>query len=231
MAFIPKALFPNVPKLPGVPQLRRSLQFPAGPPPVLGVAVALGRLWQAIFSQPTWGIYDTDDTNTEENTVTVTGNLKPVVQPDSFRKFEYRQEWSVTSAPVQEGGFVNYNKVNNPFELTLRMIKTGSKSDRAKFLQSIDAIGGTTKLYKILTPERTYFSCNVTGYRIVREEARGAYFLSEVEISFIEIRTTQAEYTATSIATQNAKTDSAKPVENQGAVNGQPLTTVVGGAP
>ena len=49
---MPRYQFPNVPQLPGVPQVNRSLAFPAGPPPQVGGAVALGRLALALVSKP-----------------------------------------------------------------------------------------------------------------------------------------------------------------------------------
>lgn len=234
MAIIPKSLFPNVPKLPGVPQLARSNLFPAGPPPILGLALALGKLWQSIFAQPQWAIYrsqkseepETDDDGIQ--TVTVVAKRLPVVKPDSFGEFSYRNEWSVSDFPVQEGGFASYNKVNNPFEISVRMYHGGTKQGRAKFLESIEAIAGTLDLYDIVTPERTYLNVNVTRYEVTRRGPRGAYFLSEVDLYFREIRFISASYTTTATETQNARDPSAAPVVNTGTVLAQPTTIGTG---
>lgn len=220
---MPLIPFPNVPKLPGVPQLNRSPAFPAGPPPALGGVIALGRLLLAFLSKPQWGIYADDPPRVNAPTddlptVTVRANNPPVVVPDSIRRFAYKNEWNVSDFPIQNGGFASYNKVNNPFDITLRMTKGGTLKQRTTFINQLTDIAGTTSLYKIITPEKTYFSCNVIGFSIVREEQRGAYFLAEVDVSFREIRFVNAEYTNTAQDTANAVDPSALPPVNTGAV-------------
>lgn len=231
MALIPKPKFPNVPKLPGVPQLARSLQFPPAPAPVLGLALALGKLWQSIFAQPQWAIYKsipagTQDASDSTPTVTVAAQRVPVVVPDSFGEFSYRNESSVSDFPVQDGAFASYDKVANPFEIVVRMYKGGSKEARKKFLDSIQAIAGTLDFYDIVTPERAYLNVNVTRVEISRRGAGGAYFLSEVDLFFREIRTVTASYSTTATETQNAQNPSAAPVVNTGTVQPQPADNI-----
>jgi hypothetical protein len=235
MAVIPKPAFPNVPQLPGVPQLPRSPLFPPGPAPALNAVIALGRLALALTSKPLWGIYKVPAPTVVPattggsglDTVVVTPAQPPVIVPDSFSKFSYKQEWQVATAPVQEGGFASYNKVSTPFEITFRMVKGGSLESRKQFLDSLESVSGSLDLYKVATPERTYLNCNITGYRVVRDGAQGAYFLTEVEVSFIEIRVAVAQYTSTAANTQNATNPAAKPVTNQGTLNSIPAASRV----
>lgn len=234
MAVIPKPKFPNVPKLPGVPQLARSLQFPPAPAPVLGLALALGKLWQSIFAQPQWAIYKANTPRGGGVVVTVggvsvrseapveTNNRTPVVVPDSFGEFSNRNEWSVADFPVQDGGFGSYDKVASPFEVVIRMYKGGSKAARKRFLDSIDAIAGTLDLYDIVTPEKTFLNVNVVRYEVSRRGPGGAYFLSEVDLFFREIKVVTATYSNTAVVTQNAQNPSAAPVTNTGSVQPQP---------
>lgn len=235
MPFVPKAQFPNVPKLPGVPQLVRSPVFPAAPPPVLGIAIALGRLWQSLFVQPVWAIYkqaeeqpETDDDGVE--TVTVVADRTPVVIPDSFLEFGYRKESTIATYPIQNGGFVNYDKVQNPFETFVRMSKGGSQRERTQFLESIDAIVDSLDLYDILTPEKTYIGVNVMRYEIIRRGSKGAYFFTEVDLYFQEIRQVQAEYTNTEVTSASsitaAKNAEADIVQNIGTVQAQQATAL-----
>lgn len=226
MAIIPKPRFPNVPKLPGVPQLLRSPLFPASPSPVLGAAIALGRLWQSLFTQPLWAIYkkaevaEIDDDGIEG--VTVTAERQPVIVPDSFLEFGYRNEFTISDYPIQDGGFVSYDKVSNPFETNVKMSKGGSQQERKKFLDSIENIIGTMDLYDILTPEKTYLSVNVTRYEIIRQGTVGAFFFADVALYFREIRFVTSTYSNTSATTQNAQDPSAAPVTNTGTVQSQP---------
>lgn len=223
MAVIPKSPFPNVPKLPGVPQIARSAQFPASIPPALGTAVAAARLLRAFFAKPKWGVFknpvplSAPDANGIQ-TATIRDKLIAVVTPDNIREFGSRNEYSVSDYPVQSGGFTSYNKVASPFELTVRMTKGGTETARKNFLEQIEAIVGTTDLYQIITPEKVYPNCNVVGYELTRRGAEGAYFLSEVDLYFREIRQTTAQYTNTATSTQNAKNPSAVGSSNVGTV-------------
>lgn len=244
MAIIPKSPFPNVPNLPGVPQVARSFQFPAAPPPILGTALAIGKLWQSIFTQPQWAIYkklpppkpaQPQRDSTGALIISINSNPTPkrvpVVVPDSFLEFSYKNKWNVSDFSVQQGAFASYNKVANPFEVTLRLAKGGSKEDRKKFLDSIDAIVGDLEFYDIITPEKSYLNVNIVDNEIVRRGPRGANFLAEVDIIFREIREVTATYSNTSVTTQDAQDPSAAPVTNAGSVQAQPTTTSIGPPP
>lgn len=228
---MPRYPFPNVPKAPGVPQVNRSSLFPNTTPPALGTALALGRLALALTRSSGWGIYlDTSDEDIaewrRENALrpaddqlarpTVVDNRPPVLVPDSFRDFAIRQDWSVTTAPTEQGGFASYNKVNNPFELMVRMTKGGSLRERTNFIEKLDTITRSLRLYKIVTPEKTYLRCNVVRYEVTRKEASGAYFLAEVDLFFTEIRSVTSEYTNTTFNTTAAKQAADEPVKNFG---------------
>jgi hypothetical protein len=123
---------------------------------------------------------------------------------------------------VQEGAFASFNKVATPFEIRVRMVKVGTLAQRQQFLETLDTISRSLDFYRILTPERSYLNTNITGYRIVRDGARDAYCLWEVEVSFVEIREVQAEYSSTAANTANAKTAAARPTVNRGTLNAIP---------
>jgi hypothetical protein len=142
----------------------------------------------------------------------------PVIVPDSFREFNYKNEFVVTDAPVEAGGFASYNKVGNPFEVGLRLTKGGTLAERTKFLDDVEKTSKTTKLYKIVTPERTYIRCNITSFEVRRKEAKGAYFLGECDILFREIRAVTTASTNDGTLTQAAKQPSALPTKSRGTV-------------
>lgn len=210
--------FPNVPVLPGVPQLVRSLLFPASPAPTLGTPAATDTLWQSANATPVWGIFDS------------TGATQ-VVTPDSVLDFDNRNEWRVSNFPVQQGGFGTYNKVIVPFEVSVRMSKGGALADRTAFLQQIAAIAGDTNLYTILTPEKSYQNCNVTRYEVTRRGTSGAggpsgaFFLTEVDVFFIQIIQVTAQYSTTAVGTQNAQEPQAQPAINNGSTQAQPVNS------
>lgn len=203
LPIIPVSLYPQVPRLPGVPQLVRSgLNFPPN-------NVSLGpqvqsTLGGSIQAGPTWQILD--------------ASFNPVIVPDSFLNFDARKEWKLSDYSVQAGSFSSYNKVIVPFETSVRFSKGGNLSARASFLQSIDDISGDTNLYTIVTPEKTYPSVNVTRNEVTRRGAEGAFFLCEVDVYFRQILETAAQYSSTAANTSNAQDPAALPPVNQGTV-------------
>lgn len=221
MSLIP---FPNVPNLPGVPQLARASNGVLNAAlPVLGAAAALGSLWRSLLTTPQWGIFKQVPEPAPDAsglpTVTVVSRLTPVVVPDSFQDLSYKNEYDVSDVFVQDGSFATYNKVANPFEVSVRMIKGGSASDRAAFLASIEAILATTDLYYILTPERTYANINPTRLEVTRRGSSAAFFLTEVDLFFREIRSETPQYTTTAVSLLNAQNPSAQDPQNNGVVN------------
>ncbi len=233
MSIISKPEFPNVPSLPGVPQLLRSVNFPAAPPPQLNAAIAAINLVRLFTTKPKWAVYKHEKPSVAAtpdglDEVVVIAKRTAVVVPDSFLTFGYRNEYEVSDYPVQEGAFASYNKVANPFESTVRMTKGGSVQDRQNFLKQIEDIIGSLDTYDIVTPERTYLNVNPIRFELNREGAQGAYFFAEADLYFREIREVTATYTTTSLVTQNAKNFSAKPVTNLGTVYGlTPSASVV----
>jgi hypothetical protein len=205
-SLIVSAPFPNVPNLSGVPQLARSQQFPPSPSPTLG-AQSQAPLLQSTKTLVQWGIYDAAGTVL-------------VLAPDSFLAFDKRNEWRISDYPIQQGSFASYNKVIVPFELSLRVSKGGSLTDRENFLTQLDAISGDTNLYTVITPEKTYTNVNISRTEVTRRGPQGAYFLAEVDIFFRQILQVTAQYSSTTTNTANAQNPAAQPATNLG--NTQP---------
>jgi len=195
--------------IPGIPQL------PAGAatPVIAGIAseAISSMLWQAAQSPPAWGVFDSG------------GNQ--VLFPDSVLEFSRRQEYEISNYPVQAGEFGSYNKVLRPFEIQMRFSKGGTVNDRANFLNSIDALIQSISLYTVVTPEVVYPNMNAERQEIMRRGAKGAYFLTEVDVYFIQIIEVTAQYTSTATQLTNAQPASAQPVSNVGTVQPQAPTS------
>lgn len=192
--------FPNVAQLPGVPQLVRANQA------VNTVRLAVGAvssfLGTAAGAKPAWGIFDAN------------GNL--VIQPDSFLEFDNSNEWKIADFPVQDGNFESYNKVVIPYTSSVKLSKGGSLQDRKTLLDKVASIAGDTKLYRILTPEKSYPSVNVLRYAIRRMGREGAYFFADLEIFFRNIQSAPSQYSSTTANTVNAQNPAATPSQNLG---------------
>ena len=214
-AVIQVAAFPNVPLLPGVPQLARSLLFPPSPAPSAGTEAASSALFHAPAATPVWGVFDAK------------GNQ--VIAPDSVRVFDTRQEYRISDYPVQQGGLSSYNKVLVPYDLSVTLVKGGSVSDRTTFLNSCDVVAASLDLFTIVTPEKSYLNANCVRVELSRRQEKGAFFV-EVEMYFRQVVEVQAQYTTTG-ATSTPLADAAQPSDlppvNQGSVQPAPASPEV----
>lgn len=208
MAIVPKSPFPNVPPLPGVPQVRRNPLFPTSAPPVLGLALAVGRLWQSLTATPQWGIFNAKG--------------QRVVLPDSVMDLAQRNDSRISDFPVQAGSFASYNKVANPFDVVVRLVKGGTKAERQLFLEAVQGLAESLDLFTVLTPERSYRNVNVTGYELTRRGVGGAHFL-DVDVFLREVRQVSPQYSEAAKSTQNAQDPGSVPPANQGKLQPQPL--------
>lgn len=205
--------FPNVPQLPGVPQLLRAaagIISTVTAAPTLQAAGIPGVLWQSSQAAPIWGVFDAD------------GNK--VIDCDSVIDFNYRQEYSVSDYPVQDGSFASYNKVKHPGEMVVRVVKGKGLQDRAAFELQCEAVADSLTLYTIYTDVRRYANVNVLRHEVNRREARGANFI-EADLFFRVIQPVQSQYNTVGgqpATTANAASPSAIPPVSNGVV--QPLT-------
>ena len=205
--------FPNVPLLPGVPQLARSLLFPTSAPPAVGTPATAGVLWHATQAAPVWGVFDSDNNQ--------------AIIADSVQEFGYRQEYRISSYQVQAGQFASYNKVIVPFETSIMLTKGGSVTERSTFLQQCAAVVASLNLYTVRTPEQSYPGVNCTRFELSRRGAGAATFF-DVELFFTQVIEVQSQYSSTSATDlSNASVPSAVPPLNNGVVSPSVPTTAV----
>ena len=201
MSLIP---FPDVPNVPGVPAVFRSLTVPTAGQLLNSV---LGGVAEAIFGPVIWGVFDQS------------GNAALV--PDSFIDIDYKNDTRVSNYPQEAGSFAAYNKVGTPYDCRVRMALGGDKATRTAFLAKLDAMLKTIDLFTVVTPEVTYVNASLQNYNYRRETKNGATMLI-VDLQFTEVRTT-------AIATFSAPTKQASgsdPVSD-GQVQASPVTQSV----
>ena len=161
----------NVPNVPGVPPLS---SYGANNITLLvedAVSVVLGTL-----GAPQWGIYL---------------NGVAVLSYDNQVSFSYKQDWKISTYPVEQGSFQSYDKVQLPFDVRVRLNCSGPVAQRQAFLSTLDAMSNTTQLFDVHTPERTYANCSVSHIGFDREATAGAAMI-QADIWFQQIRLTQA---------------------------------------
>ncbi|MES2348874.1 MAG: hypothetical protein V4641_15040 [Pseudomonadota bacterium] len=172
---VPKALYPLVPKLPGVPpMLRAGAQiFDTITLGFFGASDALNSIIGT--GQSNWGIVDE------------AGN--PIAAYDSFTAMRYRNESQISTYPVELGGFVAYNKVANPYDIQVVLTCGGSEARVSQFLVDIQIMQESLSLVSIISPEFTYESANITGIDYARTQSEGSHMIAAT-LTCVEVRQT-----------------------------------------
>lgn len=193
--------YPNVPMVPGVPALIRSLLFP--PTPIPSFMLRDSALVTQPSDAPRWGIFDKAGAR--------------VLTPDSVIGFSFMNEFRISDYPIEEGAFESYNKVATPFDVRVVMTKGGKTADRQIFLDTLDILISSLDLVDVVTPDKIYYSANIIHYDYERSSKNGVQLLT-VSIFLREIRLASAVKISTVVAPSGAD-----PVA-VGAVQSQPLT-------
>ena len=110
------------------------------------------------FGAPQWGLFQDGE---------------PVVVADSVVAFDFREDWRISKAPLEQGAFTSYNKVQIPFGIVLRFMAGFTLGGRQDLLESIAAIIGSLDLFDAVTPEATYSNVNPTHYDYHRAADNG----------------------------------------------------------
>lgn len=165
--------FPNVPDLPGVPALLRSATAQVSAA-VNGLLINAGAgALQLGLGQPLWGIFDDSGA--------------PVAIADTVRAVQYREEARISDAPVEDGSFSSFNKVDLPYASVVSMSCGGDAGRRAQFLAAIADAKESLDLFTIVLPETVYPNANIVAYDYRREQRNGATIL-HVDVHIEEVR-------------------------------------------
>lgn len=179
----------GVPSVPGLPKNigDAAIKF--------GGALAIN----AIFGNY-WGIFDQ--------------NGIPLLLVDNIKAVRFRTESKISQSPVEQGSFVSYNKVIEPYSVEVLMTKgSGGVAERGAFLALLDTFKNSTDLFMVITPEAIYPNCNIIGYDYAREASDGARLI-KANVRLQEIREIVPEYSKT-------KTPAASETVNSGNVDAQ----------
>ena len=104
---------------------------------------------------------------------------------DSFVAIpHYEHLQKVSTFPIEKGGFIAYNKVNEPRKLRVKLTVHGGARVKV-FLSNLETELMSTNLYKIITTERTYK--NMTLERVTYPRDEKSVDMVTVELTFLEI--------------------------------------------
>lgn len=185
MSWIP---LPDVPKVPGVPDLPRGIYVP---PVGEIVGDLLDNAVGTLLGNNAWGIFD-------EN-----GN--DALDADSIIEIEYRNDSQVSNYIQEQGAFASYNKVDNPYEFSVSVAIARNLFNRSRFIRKIEDIRQSTNVYSVVTPEKTYLNATLQGITYRRDNTRVSLII--VEMAFVEIRNTGIVETAFSATQEPSGSD------------------------
>lgn len=191
--------YPNVPMAPGVPPLLRQVGQIQNVTTLL--AADAGRFIN-MFAPPQWGIF-------------LDG--APAITGDNVIDLTFRNDFRITTAPQEQGAFVSYNKVSDPFDGRVTFTQGGTIAERTAFLAQAQAALLSLGLYSLVMPEFTFPNVNVVHYDFRRAVERGATLL------IVEVWVEQVRVTGTA-AFSNTVAPAAADPKNGGTVQAQPPT-------
>lgn len=134
----------------------------------------------------------------------------PLLFCDSVKSLNFKQTTSVNNAPVENGTFMSYDKVSDPYTVDIMLIKSsGGTAEKVAFLAQIELMASSLNRYAIVTPDTVYWGVNIVGYDYAKENNNGATCIKvilhcqEVRIAKTSIISSIAEE-----ATKNAESGS-----------------------
>lgn len=183
--------FPNVPNVPGVPAVPRLAGALSA---VVQLLTADSQSLFAGLDGPVWGLFL---------------NNAPVVTAETVVSFDFKKGSTITSAPIEGGGFESYNKVRKPFDVRIRFATGGSASDRAALLATVDEVCDSLDLVDAVTPETIYPSVNPLYYDYRRTAEKGLTLL-QVDVFCEQVRVrASSTFTTTNTGAPAAASSSA----------------------
>ena len=195
----PKPAYPNVPVAPGVPPVPRAPGAPAASNVVLLAADVANVL--SLLVGPQWGLFNAG-VPAFSAIPGVAGIAAAAIQiigggGQSVGEVEYRFDDRISTAPQEQGAFLSYNKVLNPFQAKVTYLVSGLAAARGAFMAQIQAYRSSLALLSLVMPEHTYPSCNII-HGDFRRSAREGLSLIPFDIWVEEVRVTgTAAYSTT----------------------------------
>jgi len=215
--------FPNVPKLPGVPDLVRS---PALQPIARGVLGALqGIAWKALKKNEKWGIYSKKNVKQrlgekESSTDFLTSVAGDFLNRGQVSILDFRTNFDTITSdfPIEKGSFASYNKVIRPQRITLTYAVSGPSADKMYFFNALRDASKSNTLFDVWMPETYFSNYTITGYNFDRTADSGAY-LFIFDVSLTEVKEVTPSYSSSNQAGSSTTQSSTKPVSYQRSIS------------
>ena len=118
----------------------------------------------------------------------------PIMLADTVHSLKYQNNSQIAQAPVEKGSFASYNKVQNPYQATVTMIRGGGDvTKRGLFIAQLELLSKSTLLFHVITPEYVHINASITGYDYARDPNAGARMIV-ANIHLEEVREAKVTY-------------------------------------
>jgi hypothetical protein len=144
----------------------------------------------------------------------------------SMLDFELRDSGKVMAVPVERGGFADYNKVNDPAEITATLAM--ELDDQAAVLECLYLLShfkNSAELVHFSLPEIMYFDFTLESYDYKRSESEGALY---VTCHFVEVVQVETQAGTTNYTVPKCKDPTSASTQDIGLVNTEPYNAIGG---
>lgn len=118
----------------------------------------------------------------------------PIMLADTVHSLKYNNNSQIAQAPVEKGSFASYNKVQNPYQATVTMIRGGGDvTKRGLFIAQLELLSKSTLLFHVITPEYVHINAAIVGYDYARDPNAGARMII-ANIHLEEVREAKVTY-------------------------------------
>lgn len=118
----------------------------------------------------------------------------PIMLADTCYSVKYQNNSQIAQAPVEKGTFTSYNKVQNPYQATVTLIRGGGDPTlRGLFIAQLELLSKSTLLFHVITPEYVHLNAAITGYDYARAPQDGARMIA-ASIYLEEVREGSVSY-------------------------------------
>ena len=124
---------------------------------------------------------------------------------DSLIQFEVKAEGYVVSAPIEQGSFASYNKVDSPNYIEVQLAKQGTDDVLQAALKTLDELQTTASKVNFVTPVAEYQGYTLESYDFSMNSRDGLGVLY-LTLRLVEIREVTPQYTdSKAISAKDAK--------------------------
>jgi hypothetical protein len=119
----------------------------------------------------------------------------PILLADNVLGVSYQNGSDIVNAPIENGSFVTYNKIESPATAVVQMSKgSGGALGRGAFLAQIDALKNSTLKFHVITPDIVHRNMTIQDYSYARTGQSGMQLIT-VSLQLVEIREVGVKYT------------------------------------